>query len=456
MAGIGFELRKILKKDSYWSLLKAYAYAGVISSGPWILSIIGILIIGVMSLSVVAPENLIIQFQLSVTYLIALSLILTGCLQTSFTRYVADRLYEEKDELVLSNFHGVLCLVTLVCGMCATGLIVWLFPEQSVLYKVLMVGCFVVLGNIWIATIFLSSMKEYQAVLLLYGLGYGLTVGASLMLRSYGLEGLLLGFFIGQFGILIGMLGLTVRNYSSETLLSWDFLKKGRMYWSLIWLGLVYNLAIWIDKFLFWYFPETSQAVIGPIRNSPIYDLPIFLAYLSILPGMASFLVRMETDFVECYQEFYGAIREGASLDFIQHAKNEMIRTIRLGLYEIMKIQFVVSLIIWAIGPPILRWLEISELYESLLYVDIVAAGLQVLFLGILNVFFYLDKRMIALGLSTLFLIGNVLLSTWSLHMGLPYYGYGFAVSLLVVVIFGMHLLDRKLQRLEYETFMLQ
>ena len=456
MAGIGFELRKILKKDSYWSLLKAYAYAGVISSGPWILSIIGILIIGVMSLSVVAPENLIIQFQLSVTYLIALSLILTGCLQTSFTRYVADRLYEEKDELVLSNFHGVLCLVTIVCGVFATGVVVWFFPDQSPLYKVLMIGSFVVLGNIWIATIFLSSMKEYQAVLLLYGVGYALTVGASLMLGSYGLEGLLLGFFIGQFGILIGMLGLTVRNYSSETLLAWDFLKKGRMYGSLIWLGLVYNLAIWIDKFLFWYFPETSQMVIGPIRNSPIYDLPIFLAYLSILPGMASFLVRMETDFVERYQEFYGAIREGASLDYIQHAKNEMIRTIRLGLYEIMKIQFVVSLLIWAVGPPVLRWLEISELYESLLYVDIVAAGLQVLFLGILNVFFYLDKRMIALGLSTLFLIGNVVLSAWSLHMGLPYYGYGFAVSLLVVVIFGMHILDKKLQSLEYETFMLQ
>ncbi|GJL63730.1 MAG: pellicle/biofilm biosynthesis Wzx-like polysaccharide transporter PelG [Nitrospirales bacterium] len=456
MAGIGFELRKILKKDSYWSLLKAYAYAGVISSGPWILSIIGILVIGVMSLSVVAPESLIIQFQLSVTYLIAFSLILTGCLQTSFTRYVADRLYERKDELVLSNFHGVLCLVTIACGLSATGVIAWFFPEQSVLYKVLMVGSFVVLGNIWIATIFLSSMKEYKAVLLLYGLGYGLTIGAALAMRSFGLEGLLFGFFIGQFFILVGMLGLTVRNYSSDTLLAWDFLKKGRMYVSLIWLGLVYNLAIWIDKFLFWFYPETSQLIIGPIRNSPIYDLPIFLAYLSILPGMASFLVRMETDFVERYQEFYDAIRGGASLDHIQHAKNEMVRTIRLGLFEIMKIQFVVSLLIWAIGPPILRWLEISELYESLLYVDIVAAGLQVLFLGILNVMFYLDKRLIALGLSSLFLILNVILTTWSLYMGLPYYGYGFAVSLLVVVILGMHFLDKKLQKLEYETFMLQ
>ena len=42
MAGIGFELRRILVKDSYTSTLRAYIYAGLISSGPWVLSIIGL------------------------------------------------------------------------------------------------------------------------------------------------------------------------------------------------------------------------------------------------------------------------------------------------------------------------------------------------------------------------------------------------------------------------------
>lgn len=39
MAGIGFELRKILKRDSLLSLMQAYSYAALISSGPWIMSI---------------------------------------------------------------------------------------------------------------------------------------------------------------------------------------------------------------------------------------------------------------------------------------------------------------------------------------------------------------------------------------------------------------------------------
>ena len=77
MAGIGFELRKLLKRDSYLSLIQAYTYAGIIGAGPWVLSILGVQAIGFMSLAVVVPDFLITQFQVSVTHLIAGSLILT-------------------------------------------------------------------------------------------------------------------------------------------------------------------------------------------------------------------------------------------------------------------------------------------------------------------------------------------------------------------------------------------
>ena len=96
MAGIGFELRKILRRDNLLSLLQAYSYAAVISSGPWILSIVGILIIGILSYSMVVPAILITQFQVSVTYVIAVSLVFTGPFQLAFTRFAADRLFEKK------------------------------------------------------------------------------------------------------------------------------------------------------------------------------------------------------------------------------------------------------------------------------------------------------------------------------------------------------------------------
>ena len=50
----------------------------------------------------------------------------------------------------------------------------------------------------------------------------------------------------------------------------------------------------------------------------------------------------------------------------------------------------------------------------------------------------------------------NVLLSIASLRLGVAYYGYGFALAMLVALVFSLRVLERKLGRLEYETFMLQ
>ena len=299
-------------------------------------------------------------------------------------------------------------------------------------------------------------MKQYKEIVALFGLGYAVTVVSSLTLRPLGMEGLLLGFVIGHFVLLTGMVTMTLRNYPSTHFIAFDFLRKGAMYPSLILTGLVYNLGVWADKLLFWYWPDTSQAIIGPLRASLIYDLPVFLAYLAIIPGMAVFLVRIETDFVEYFEKFYNAVREGGSLDQIETMREEMVFTIRQGLAEIVKIQAISVLIVFAAGPSLLDWLGISQLYLSLLYVDVVASGLQVVLLGQLNIFFYLDKRITVLFVTSLFLVLNCGLTAITLQLGAAFYGYGFALALLITVMVAMQLLERRLNRLEYETFMLQ
>ena len=457
MAGIGFELRKLLEKDSYFGLFQAYAYAGIISSGPWVLSIVGILFVGFLSLGVVFPHMLIVQFQVSVTYLILSSLILTGFIQLGFTRFIADNLFRKLDKQVLPNFNGMLLLVTSVSGIVGLLAIFLFFSGMSVSYRLLMLSGFVILCAIWVATIFLSGMKQYKEIVVLFAIGYAVTVFGALLLRSRGMEGLLLGFVIGHFVLLVGMVALTLRTFPlNDFFISFDFMRPGAMYTSLVWAGFLYNLAVWSDKLMFWFYPDTSQSIIGPLRASLIYDFPIFLAYLAIIPGMAVFLVRIETDFVEYYEKFYDAVREGGSLDHIETMRDNMLFTVRQGLFEIFKIQAIAVLLVFVLGEKLLGWLGISSLYLPLLDVDVVAAGLQVVLLGILNIFFYLDKRHIVVFLCVLFLSANIALTALSLYLGASYYGYGFALSLLITVLTGMQLLSRKLDTLEYETFMLQ
>jgi len=456
MAGIGFELRKIMRRETLVGVLRAYTYAGLISSGPLILSILGILIIGILSLAVVIPKFAIVQFQVSVTYLIALSLILTGPLQLSLTRFISDRLFEKRDDLVLSNYNAVILLATSISGLLAIVTMQLGFSSESLVYRLLMIAGFVIMSNIWIAVIFLSSIKQYRQILLVFFAGYACVVVLAMLLNRYGLCGLLAGFVGGQLLLLIGLSACIYQNYSSPRLVSFEVFERRYAYPSLALVGLFFNLGVWIDKFIFWYAPGTGNRVIGCFNASIIYDIPIFIAYVCVMPGMATFLVRIEADFVEYYDAFYGAVRSGATLRHINDMRDMMVRSVRAGLSEIIKIQAVVLLLIIAFGSPLLEALHISPLYMPLLLVDVISASLQVLLLGLLNVFFYLDGRRTVLHLSAAFAVLNGLLTMVTLWLGPNTYGYGFAVALLIVVIAAVRLLDAKFASLEYRTYMLK
>ena len=207
---------------------------------------------------------------------------------------------------------------------------------------------------------------------------------------------------------------------------------------------------------MFWYFAPTSEAIIGGLRASLIYDLPVFLSYLSIIPGMAVFLVRIETDFVEFYDKFYDAVRSGGSLEYIESMRDEMVYSTQQGLGEIAKIQTLAVLVTLVAGPSLLNALGISQLYLPLLQVQVVGAGLQVGLMAILNVFFYLDQRRIVLILCVQAVLLNIVLTAFTQYFGAALYGYGFALAMLITLCTGLALLTRQFNRLEYETFMLQ
>jgi uncharacterized membrane protein len=210
------------------------------------------------------------------------------------------------------------------------------------------------------------------------------------------------------------------------------------------------------DKAIFWLHPGTSSPVLGPLRYSVIYDLPVFFAYLSSIPAMAAFFLRLEADFAERCQEFFAQVRDGASLDRLLSIKDGMVDCVRRGLMEILKIQGVSLVLVFAAGPAILRAAHISPLYLRLLYVDAAGVSFQVLFLAILNVLFYLDQRRAALALTVLFAVGNVVLTLATQRLGPAWYGFGFAGSALAASAAGLSILSHKLDRLERDTFLSQ
>ncbi len=49
------------------------------------------------------------------------------------------------------------------------------------------------------------------------------------------------------------MLTLILRNYNAERFISFEFFDRRMIYPSLMAIGFLYNLGVWVDKFMFWY-----------------------------------------------------------------------------------------------------------------------------------------------------------------------------------------------------------
>jgi uncharacterized membrane protein len=431
MAGIGFELRRLLQKDSIGGRGQAYAFAAIIGSGPWVLSIVAILAISLVNIRQNFPSAFVNQFQVSITYLMAFSLILTSPLQLMLTRFVADRLFEQRHRLILANLFGALIVTFFTAGLLGVmALALWF--DGSLLYRQCMLTGFVTLCGIWVVVIFASAIKAYQHILLSFLVGYGITVGAALGLRDFGLTGLLLGFVVGQVCLFFTLLVLVIRQYPGDLLVSFDFLRRDQIYLSLIFTGLFYNAGVWADKFLFWTDSLTGVHVIGPLRASPIYD------------------------FSEKCENFYLTITRGGTLAQVRAAKKELAQAVWVGMLAMLKVQGATTFILLMLGDELLMEFGIAPRYRSLLTIHLVAVVMLLLLLAVLNVLFYLDQRQAALRLCLLFFASNTLFSWLSLQLGPGYFGYGFAFATLLTGSFGLVILLRKLDQLEYETFMLQ
>jgi uncharacterized membrane protein len=445
----------MLGRDSYAGLLGAYGYAGLVSAGPWVLSIVGMLAIGVFATGDAVPAGRASELLIAITWSTAGSLILTGPLQLVFGRFVADCSYQEQHELIVPNLIGALELATVVSGIAASAIVFSTFRE-SLACRALLVATFVALCDGWILLVLVSGVKAHRAVVVVFLAAQLTSVGGAVALRGAGLEGLLLGFLTGQVGALFGMLVLVVRAFPGAPGVRFDFLRPSRAHLHLAAIGLLFYLGTWADKVAFWLNPRTSTPVIGPLRASVLYDLPVFLAYLSAIPAMAVFFLRLEADFAQRCGAFVRAVRDGAPLRQIERIQAGMVASVRRGLGELIRVQGVTLVGILVAGPALLRFAGISPLHLRLLLVDAAAVSLQVVFLAILNVLFYLDERRPALALIAVFAGGNLAGTLVTQALGPDWYGFGFATAALLASAVGLPTLSHKLERLDREIFLRQ
>ncbi len=457
MAGIGFELKKIIEKNTLSSILRAYSYAAVLTSGPYVISILSILFIGYMIASIFIPEK-VRAFQVVITYLIAFSLIITSPFQLTYTRFVADRLFLHEDEKVLPTLNVVLIASFLLSFLFSMILAFWFFKEElGIIFSLTFCMSLTLFSGIWILNILLTSLKNYKYIVFSFFTGFMTVVLlAKPFVSSFGFDGLMVALTIGLLILFTLLYGFVVRHYPSNQILNFEIFDRKKIFLSLIPVGVFYNTAIWIDKFIFWYSPSVGEKIVSIFHGSLLYDIPIFLAYLAIIPGLAVLLVKVETDYLNYYNNYYRAVRDGETLNRIFYYGELLGIQARNALIDVLLIQLIADIIIIIFIEPILYVFGISIEYAHLFYVDLVGTTLQLFVISILAFLFYFDKRIEAVVVSFLFLVFNGVLTFISIELGPYYYGYGFTLSLLIASVVGLLFMRNFLRELHYETFMLR
>jgi len=171
---------------------------------------------------------------------------------------------------------------------------------------------------------------------------------------------------------------------------------------------------------------------------------------------MAVFFLKIEAEFAERYDEYYKAVREWGTLELLYRTANRMIEEARAVFYEALRVQAITDIFILFLEGFIFKLLRISFLYIPLFNILLLGATLQLGFMVLFALISYFDLRRELALLSIVFTFLNFTLSVLSQFLGPYYYGYGYALSLLIANLYGMVALRRFLREVHYRTYMLR
>jgi uncharacterized membrane protein len=451
MAGIGFELRKLLRKDDLFGILQGYGHSALTATGPWLLTIVtlsGLVFFGSENLT---PDEL-SEFRLIIIYNFAFSLVGAGPTTMVATRYLADAIYMKKVEEAPSMMLSYVILLFAPQALIVVPFYLFMVDIELPLAILAIINFFIV-SAIWLISAFLTALKDYGSITRSFVLGTILALGSSALLASTAsTAAMMLGFNIGFGVILFSLIARVFVEYPYPVTSPFRYGKYFRIYWELALSGLVYNTAIWADKWVMWFAPEREVLQSGLI-SYPDYDSAMFLAYLTIVPSIAAFVLTVETDFFESYLQFYRNIQNHKNYAEIERAHKEIIDSSLRGSRTFIVLQGSVCLATILMAPQIFTLFNINFAQIGIFRIGVLGAFFHVLFLALSIVLSYFNLRRTTLKIQLLFLVTNTVFSYASMRMGFPYYGFGYFLAALVTFTATFLATAHYLGRLPYQTF---
>lgn len=360
MAGIGFSLKRLFSKRGFFSLCRAYGYAGIICAGPMIL---GVIMLAGVSLTarlagMEAHDRELMNCML--TYSLLVSLSITSWFNMVTTRYVSDMLYEEKLDKIMPSLYGS-CSIMLVAGAVLYGVFLW-FSGVPLIYQILCLWFSLILIVVWMEMVYLTALKDYKGIVLAFTISLMLGFLCALILVVIGwvsIVSLMLCIIIAYGTLMVWYYKLLLDYFPKSEGSKYTFLRWFDRYKSLAFTGGFINIGLFAHLVIMYFGPLQIQ-VEGLFYGAPAHDVPALFAFFSILITTINFVTSVEVRFYPSYRNYYSLFNDNGSIRDIEQAETEMLTILKQELTFSGHKQLISTILFVVFGSYVLEWLSLG------------------------------------------------------------------------------------------------
>lgn len=458
MAGIGIKMGRFFKKRRLISShVAGSAYSVLITLAPMLLVILTIFLMQFLLGYTDAAYNDRQLYQVTMLYIFIFSLILSSPLNAVLSRFVSDVIFEEKFGDIMAAFYTgfiiIMCLVSLTAvPFCMYEYFV---GGVNIIYVITSLICFCSLTLVFYTMIYMSICKKYSKIAFFYLIGMFSSVILSLILvKAFHAPitySMLLSMAVGF--IIIAALGhAQICRYFKDN--SRDYKKVLRYIcnnYKLVIANFLYIMGMFVHNFVFWN-SQLRNITVNTFISAETYDFASSIAMFTNISCSVIFTVLIELHFNERYKQYIEAINGGRLID-IKKTKSRMFRTLSDQLMSIVRIQFIISTVVFIVCLIFLQKAgyagTIMQLYPGL------AAGFFILYImysSFLFLYYYNDVNG-AMYTSMIFFTVTLIISIFVMKLDTIWYGMGLVAGAFAGWTFAFFRLSWIEKNIDIHTF---
>jgi len=452
MAGIGFQLKKMFNGRGLLTNIRAYGYSTIVTVGPLALCILLMTGAQQLLLSVDTPHSERELFLASTEYALIFSQIITGGFNLIVSRYVADQIFMNQYKNILASMYGVMSICISIGGIIA--FVFFSFSPLNLTFKFVSYIFFMELIIIWIQCMYVSALKDYMKIVKSFFIGVfisGLAIVVCIaFFKLKSATAMVICLDMGFFFMIVKFTQYIREFFKVNNYKYFGFIPYLKKYPLLFFCGFLYTLGLYGHNLVVWQ-SDLKYTVADTFVIAPYYDVPVFFAYLSVLPAMVLFVVSVETNFYSAYKTYYNRILNSFPLKDILLAKKDMFKILSLELTFIAEIQLLVAIISIAIGLKFLPLLGFTFDQIQIYIILVLGYLFFIIMYTIVLLLLYYDDQKGANWTTVIYTIGSMLLSVLFLHGG--NFGFPVFISAFFSLLFGLWKLTHYLNNIDYYTF---